>query len=151
MNSVLVIDAGYQRLHTVSVQHAIRMVVRGVAEILETVEGRTIGTFAYPTVVRLHRVVSTAFRYKRPPAWSKRGVLQRDRFTCQYCGRTATTVDHVVPRSAGGRNDWLNTVAACRTCNHRKANRSPAQARMALRTPPRVPSWDQLVEGPAGW
>jgi 5-methylcytosine-specific restriction endonuclease McrA len=54
-------------------------------------------------------------------------------------------VDHVLPRSRGGRNTWLNTVAACGGCNQRKGDRTPAEARMPLRFTPRVPSWAALV------
>jgi 5-methylcytosine-specific restriction endonuclease McrA len=56
----------------------------------------------------------------------------------------AHTVDHLVPQSRGGRNSWLNTVAACTRCNHRKANRTPAEAGMTLRLEPRVPSWKDV-------
>jgi 5-methylcytosine-specific restriction endonuclease McrA len=85
--------------------------------------------------------VVTRWRFSRGPAWSRAGVLQRDGRTCAYCGRTATTIDHVLPRSRGGANSWLNTVAACGSCNHRKGDRTPAEARMPLRLKPTAPTW----------
>ena len=90
--------------------------------------GRTFGPFPWPRVLRLVRYVKTAFQYARSPAWSKRGVLRRDGHRCGYCHGRAETVDHLLPQSRGGRNSWLNTVAACMRCNHLKANRTPGEA-----------------------
>ena len=67
-------------------------------------------------------------------------MLVRDQHRCAYCGRRATTVDHVVPRSRGGADSWLNTVASCTEDNHRKADRTPEQAGMPLLHQPFVPS-----------
>lgn len=67
-------------------------------------------------------------------------MLVRDRHRCAYCGRRATTVDHVVPRAQGGRDSWLNTVASCAEDNHRKADRTPEQAGMPLLREPFEPT-----------
>jgi 5-methylcytosine-specific restriction endonuclease McrA len=144
MSGVVVLNTDNTALHTVSVQHAVRMLVREVAIVEEAHEDRRIGPYPWPLVLRLVRYVKTAFRYARTPAWSKRGVLRRDRHTCGYCGETAQTVDHLLPQSRGGRNTWLNTVAACTRCNHRKANRTPPEAGMTLRVKPVVPRWKDL-------
>ncbi|MEV6898538.1 HNH endonuclease [Amycolatopsis sp. NPDC051372] len=145
---VLVLNAGYEPLHTVSVPHAIRMLVRHVAVVHES-DGADLGIFPRPKVVRLLRYVVMKWRYTGPPRWSRRGVLQRDGYTCAYCGRHATTVDHIIPTSRGGeRTSWLNTVAACggtaRSCNARKADRTLAETGLTLRITPHVPTWDQL-------
>ena len=71
-------------------------------------------------------------------------TAQRERRPAQP-GGDATTVDHVVPRARGGRNTWLNTVAACGGCNQRKGDRTPAEARMPLRTTPQAPTWAALA------
>jgi 5-methylcytosine-specific restriction endonuclease McrA len=71
--------------------------------------------------------------------------MARDRHRCGYCGGQATTIDHVLPRSRGGRNTWLNTVAACGGCNQRKGDRTPAEARMSLRVTPYAPTWATLA------
>ena len=146
---VLVLNASMEPLHTVSVQHAVRMLVRKVAEIHEAEVGTTFGHYPLPRVVRLVRYVVMKWRYSRPPRWSRRGVLQRDGHRCAYCGRPADTVDHVVPLSRGGaRTSWLNTVACCggsaRSCNARKGNRLPVEAGMQLLVTPHVPSWAEL-------
>jgi HNH endonuclease len=141
MTGVIVLNTDNTALHTVSVQHAIRMLIREVAIVEEAHEDRTFGPFPWPRVLRLVRYVKTAFQYARSPAWSKRGVLRRDAHRCAYCDGRAETVDHLLPQSRGGRNSWLNTVAACMRCNHLKANRTPGEAGMLLAKPPRIPSW----------
>ena len=69
--------------------------------------------------------VFTRWRYTAGPAWSRPGVLARDGHRCGYCGGPASTVDHILPRSRGGRNTWTNTIAACDGCNQRKDGRTP--------------------------
>ena len=143
MNYVLVLNAGYEPLHHVSVKHAIRMLVRGVAVIEESYEGSRIGPYPVPKVLRLVKYVMLKFR-ARTPKWSKERLLERDMHVCAYCGSPARTVDHVVPKSKGGATSWLNTVAACRPCNNKKASRLLSDAHMNLRFAPFVPSWWQL-------
>jgi hypothetical protein len=78
------------------------------------------------------------------PVYGKGKVIKRDRCTCAYCGvafdARALTIDHIVPASRGGPLSWMNTVAACRACNSRKADRTPDEARMPLLFAPFVPS-----------
>ncbi|WP_203922774.1 HNH endonuclease [Rugosimonospora africana] len=145
MDAVLVVNADLGPLHRVSVKHAIRMLLRQVAEIHEAEPDRLIGIYPIPRVVRLVQYVVTKWRYTAGPAWSRSGVINRDDGRCAYCGGHATTVDHVMPRSRGGKNSWRNTVAACGGCNQRKGDRTPAEARMPLRFTPRVPTWAALV------
>jgi 5-methylcytosine-specific restriction endonuclease McrA len=146
---VLVLNASMEPLHTVSVPHAVRMLVRKVAEIHEAETNTTFGHYPLPKVVRLVRYVVMRWRYRHPPRWSRRGVLQRDGHRCAYCGRPADTIDHITPLSRGGaRTSWLNTVACCgggpRSCNARKGDRLPAEAGMRLRSTPHVPTWSEL-------
>ena len=145
MDAVLVINADLGPLHRVSLRHAVRMLCRRVAEVHEAEPDRLIGVWPVPRVVRLVRYVVTRWRYATGPAWSRSGVLARDGHRCAYCGGPATTIDHVLPRSRGGRNTWLNTVAACGGCNQRKGDRTPAEARMPLRVTPTVPTWAALA------
>lgn len=142
---VLVVNADLGPLHRVSLRHAVRMLVRRVAEVHEAHPDRLIGVYPVPTVVRLVRYVVTKWRYTAGPAWSRTGVLARDGYRCAYCGGHATTVDHILPRSRGGRNTWLNTVAACDGCNQRKGDRTPAEAGMRSRIEPATPSWASLA------
>ena len=142
--AILVLNADLGPLHRVTLRHAIRMLWRQVAVVHEAEPDRNIGVFPVPKVVRLVSYVVTRWRYTAGPAWSRSGVLSRDRRRCAYCRRPATTVDHILPTSRGGRSTWLNTVAACDGCNQRKDNRTPAEAGMALRVEPTAPTWASL-------
>ena len=145
--SVIVLNASYEPLHTVSIQHAIRMLVREVAVVEEAHGERTIGPFPVPRVLRLVRYVVTHWRYAAGRMkYSKHGVLRRDKFRCAYCGlENADTMDHVQPRSRGGRTEWLNAVAAHAACNERKGNRTPSEADMPLLWQPWVPTRAERV------
>ncbi|MGH3738549.1 MAG: HNH endonuclease [Micromonosporaceae bacterium] len=145
MNAVLVLNADLGPLHRVSLRHAVRMLWRQVAEVHEAHPDRQIGAYPVPRVVRLVRYVVVRWRRGRGPGWSRVGVLVRDRRRCAYCGGTANTIDHVLPRSRGGTDSWLNTVAACGGCNQRKGDRTPAEARMPLRITPAAPTWYALA------
>jgi 5-methylcytosine-specific restriction endonuclease McrA len=90
----------------------------------------------------------------RTVAFSRKNLYRRDAFTCQYCGDRPggeeLTIDHVIPRSRGGRTSWENCVLACVECNKRKANRPPEEAGMHLVRQPSAPQWSWDVElGPS--
>ena len=77
---------------------------------------------------------------------TKKNVLRRDGYACQYCGckvsKSSGTIDHVLPASRGGKGEWTNLVAACLRCNNRKADRTPSEAGMKLKTTPKPPEID---------
>jgi 5-methylcytosine-specific restriction endonuclease McrA len=127
-------------LCVVNVRRAVVLALKGKAEVLhhnghvfrsETLE------LAAPSVVRLNYFVRVPYRARA--SLSRRAVLVRDNFECQYCGRPAENVDHVVPKSRGGGHTWDNVVAACRPCNSRKENRTPSEIGLRLRHPPQPP------------
>ncbi|GEB53719.1 MULTISPECIES: HNH endonuclease [Streptomyces] len=142
MRDTLVLNASFEPLSTVSLRRAVVLVMREKAVVEQSHPGLRVRAaqleLPVPQVIRLCRYVRVPFRQRAP--WSRRGVLVRDRHRCAYCGRRATTVDHIVPRSRGGRDTWLNTVAACSADNHRKADRTPAQAGMSLLVQPFEPT-----------
>ncbi|MGW7521763.1 HNH endonuclease [Streptomyces sp. NPDC054796] len=142
MRETLVLNASFEPLSTVSLRRAVVLVMQDKAVVEQSHPGLRVRAASIelpvPQVIRLCRYVRVPFRQRAP--WSRRGVLVRDRHRCAYCGRRATTVDHIVPRSRGGGDTWLNTVAACATDNHRKADRTPAQAGMGLLTKPFEPT-----------
>jgi 5-methylcytosine-specific restriction endonuclease McrA len=133
-SAVLVLNQNYEPLNVCNARRAFVLVDRGKAEVLEHNDGflRT------PTVAyRLPSVIRLVYMIKRPRPQmrlSRREVFSRDRYTCQYCGRRTRdlTLDHVIPRHKGGRHVWENVVSACKVCNHRKAGRTPKEARMRL-------------------
>jgi len=142
MRSSLVLNAGYEPLSAVSAQRAVVLVLQDKALVEHAhpvfrVRAASV-ELPLPRVIRLRRYVRVPFRQRAP--WSRRGVLVRDSHRCAYCGRRGTTVDHVQPRSRGGGDTWLNTVTACSSCNHRKADRTPEQAGMALLFTPFEPT-----------
>jgi 5-methylcytosine-specific restriction endonuclease McrA len=92
---------------------------------------------AAPSVVKLRYFVKVPYRTRS--SLSRRAVFVRDNFECQYCGRPAENVDHVIPKSRGGGHQWDNVVAACRPCNSRKENRTPADVGLKLRHAPQPP------------
>jgi hypothetical protein len=99
-------------------------------------------TIKIPPVILL--LVNTSHP-RRDRAFSRNAVLLRDEFTCQYCARvtpsTELTLDHILPKSQGGKTSWLNVVASCKECNHFKANHTPEEAGMRLLKEPHKPSW----------
>jgi 5-methylcytosine-specific restriction endonuclease McrA len=81
---------------------------------------------------------------------NRKAIFLRDDHSCQYCTRPAENVDHVIPRSQGGEHVWENVVASCRRCNTKKGGRTPSEAGLKLRHPPRAPrrnSWVLVQSG----
>ncbi|OON74064.1 HNH endonuclease [Streptomyces tsukubensis] len=142
MRDTLVLNASFEPLSTVTLNRAVVLVLQDKAVVEQAHPGLRVRAASMelplPRVIRLSRYVRVPFRRRAP--WSRRGVLVRDRHKCAYCGRRATTVDHVIPRSRGGGDTWLNTVACCAEDNHRKADRTPEQAGMPLLRMPFEPS-----------
>ena len=104
------------------------------------------GVFQLPTAMIL--VTYVRIPYKRI-AITKENVLRRDGFECQYCGKKMSgaegTIDHVHPTSRGGQHAWANVVAACKSCNNSKDNKTPDEAGMKLRCRPFVPTHDLMI------
>lgn len=142
MRDTLVLNASFEPLSTVTLNRAVVLVLSDKAVVEQAHPGLRVRAAAVeipvPRVIRLCRYVRVPFRRRAP--WSRRGVLVRDQHRCAYCGKRATTVDHVVPRAQGGTDSWLNTVASCAMDNHRKADRTPEEAGMPLLRQPFEPT-----------
>ena len=137
---VLVLNASYEPINICAVRRALVLILKGVASAEEHDVGlihshrRSIRT---PSVIRL-------LEYRRIPhqtrALSRKNILMRDRYTCQYCQRvlpsSELTLDHVIPRSRSGETVWENLVACCHGCNNRKGNRTPEEAGLRLAKQP---------------
>ena len=146
MGDVLVLNATYEPLNVVSVKRAIVLLLKEKAELVEAAEAMLRSesfSLPVPLVIRLVYFVKIPRRISLPV--TRRGVLSRDHYTCQYCGATPSrknlTVDHVIPRSRGGKTTWENVVTACDKCNGRKGNRTPAEAGLKLLTQPERPRY----------
>lgn len=134
------LNATFEPLCVVSVRRAVVLVLKDKAEIVERdgAEFRSErAAVPAPSVIRLVHFVRIPFRSRVP--LSRRAVFARDGDRCQYCGRAAENLDHVLPRSRGGTHSWENVVASCRPCNALKEDRLPQEAGLRLRQAPAVP------------
>src|SRR5690242_9226857 len=140
---VLVLNASYEPINVCNVRRATVLVLKERAEILERGEGALHSerlTFDRPCVIRLVRYVRVPRDVHRRKI-TRKAVLARDAWTCQYCGSQSggLTVDHVIPRSRGGESVWENIVASCAPCNRKKGNRLPREVAMHPRKRPSPP------------
>jgi 5-methylcytosine-specific restriction endonuclease McrA len=165
--SALVLNRSWMPIHVTTARRALCMLVRDVARV---VAPDTLAIYGFEEWVRLLEpptrlfVRSPSLRipvpevivlrgYDRVPCheapFTRRNLFLRDDFTCQYCGRQTSSdrlsVDHVMPRSRGGRTTWENCVLACVTCNARKADRSLKETGLRLLRPPCRPRWTPYV------
>lgn len=148
--TVLVLNQNYEPLNITSVRRAIVLLCMGKAEVVKDDTGyvHTIDeSYRIPTVVRLSYFV------RRPVPelkLSRKSVLARDDYTCQYCGGRGPTLtlDHVIPRDRGGATEWENLVCCCLRCNNKKGNRTPHEARMHLCRQPRKPRYVPYISFP---
>ena len=166
----LVLNRSWAAIATTTARHAIGLVYTGAARAIrpESYETHAFDSWADLAVPPGEPVIRTVSfeirvpevivltRYSGMPAqratFSRRNLYKRDTNTCQYCGgRPGTSelsIDHVVPRSRGGRSSWENCVLACVLCNSRKANRLPPEAGMHLIRRPVAPRWTPIMEVP---
>lgn len=151
-DAVAVLNASFEPMGIITLHRAMVFLARERATVVEAVPGEPVlaaggDLFERPRVIAFREMVRAPSVY-RPMPWSRRGLLERDRHRCAYCEGRGNTVDHVLPRSRGGGNTWMNTVAACGPCNARKADRTPEEACMAMQFSPReVTLRDTLVVG----
>ena len=137
----LVLNAGYEPLAVVSFKRALVLVLNGKATVVAADMDHPVfgssGAWDRPSVILLTRYVRLPGSRHIPV--TRRGVLRRDEFRCAYCGRSASTIDHVIPRSRGGADTWENLVACCLACNNAKSDRTPTEMGWTLRVNPRAP------------
>jgi 5-methylcytosine-specific restriction endonuclease McrA len=141
---VLVLNASYEPINVCTVRRATVLLLKERAELLERSDEMLHSErldLERPVVIRLRTYVRIPHDVHRRKI-TRKAVLARDAWTCQYCGskRSGLTVDHVIPRSRGGLSVWDNIVAACAPCNRRKGNRLPAEIQMHPASPPKPPS-----------
>jgi 5-methylcytosine-specific restriction endonuclease McrA len=140
---VLVLNATYEPINVCTVRRATVLVLKSKAEVLERGKGVLRSerlALERPVVIRLITYVKVPRDAHRRKI-TRKAVLARDSWTCQYCGqhKPGLTVDHVIPRSRGGESVWENIVAACASCNRRKGNRLPREASMHPKRRPKPP------------
>jgi len=169
-NGVLVLNRNWMAIHVCSLQRALGLLVQDLAQVvteeyetynfdswrelsvhMEEEGNRFVHSpsfrLAVPEVILLNRF------HKAPPKtvkFNRRNIYLRDQMTCQYCGvkppREKLTIDHVLPRSKGGKSEWENVVLACQDCNARKGNRLlGSQTSMKLVRQPSKPHWLSII------
>lgn len=141
---ILVLNFSYEPLQFCNGRRGVIMVMTGRAEQVEC-DGFMVRSpnlsFPLPTVIRVLKMVKRNSR--KSISFSKKNILKRDDFTCQYCGETSPplTIDHIVPKSRGGQTTWKNVVVACKPCNLLKGCRTAVEAGMILIKKPFKPDF----------
>lgn len=141
MRKVLLLNSSYEPLHICSWKRAVILLIKGKAVALEVEHQKKAlshhavpGIHLQPLVIRLLYYVKMP--HKEIPL-TRRNVMHRDHYTCQYCSRKSElTIDHIIPRSKGGRDTWDNVVVACLRCNIAKGNKTLKEAGMELKRKP---------------
>jgi len=164
-SNVLVLNRSYLPIHVTTVRRAFTLIYQGTALAVnrdyETFDfeswrtrpvartdviGTPSGSICVPRVIVLRGYDRVPKRHVR---YSRVNIFARDKFTCQYCGvsphRSQLNLDHVIPRSLGGRTTWENVVCSCVECNRRKGGRTPTQARLRLIRHPSKPRWTPMM------
>ena len=159
----LVLNKSWMAIATTTVRQALGLVFTGSAKVIrpDTYEAHSFETWADLAVLPEEPCVKTVtLRIKIPEiivltryggvptqsvTFTRRNLYRRDRNTCQYCGsrpgNSELSIDHIVPRSRGGKSTWENCVLACVDCNHKKANRLPTEVGLRLHGKPSAPRW----------
>lgn len=149
MLQCVLLNADYSFLNTVDWKKAVRLMVKKKVEVIQfsdrCIQGIEGVTIKLPAVMRLSRLIRTIYRSHVP--FSKKNTLMRDGFCCAYCGlkKKQLTIDHIIPRSRGGKTSYENCVASCRNCNTLKGCRTPGEAGMSLRVKPYQPTIFEFI------
>lgn len=141
MSGVLVLNYDYTPLNITSTRRGFILVDKGKAEIVKSDENPIIAgynTYVRPLIIRLLNYIKFNTRNIRV---NRTRIYKRDNHECVYCGsKKQLTLDHVIPKSRGGRNEWTNLVTCCFKCNLKKGNKTPEEAKMTMKEKPYVPS-----------
>ena len=133
----LLLAHDYTALRIIDFKHAFKLIYTDKAEIVTEFKNKAIRTvsksFKLPAVIRL----LNKFRLKFNVKLSRRNIFLRDNFKCRYCGHKGSgstlTLDHVLPRSKGGKFSWNNIVTSCLDCNSFKGNKTLSESRMSIK------------------
>lgn len=150
--SVLLLNQDYSPLTICSMERAFILVFLKKAELLTEVEDAALHTVTHaypmPAVIRLFRYIHLPYR---GVVLTRQNVFKRDHFSCQYCGTNKNlTLDHVIPRSKGGKTSWGNLVTACKHCNTTKGDRSPEDVGLILQSKPHKPTYMMFLRDYSG-
>ncbi len=149
---VLVLNADYSALTICSIYKAFLLIYTHKAELVSQGDGplRSVSkAYPMPSIIRLNKYINMPFR--GGVVLNRHNIFKRDGHSCQYCGNTRNlTLDHVWPRSRGGKTSWENLVTACKGCNNRKGDLTPDEANMPLNMRPYKPSFVMFLRDLSG-
>ena len=136
-----------------TVQRAFLLIYLNKAEMLNSATNRFLRTvsmsFPMPSVIRIHNYITIPYR---GVVMTRHNIFKRDKHECQYCGtRDDLTLDHIIPRSKGGRSTWNNLVTACKRCNTQKGNFTLQVAGLELKNQPFKPSYVMFIKESSGF
>jgi 5-methylcytosine-specific restriction endonuclease McrA len=149
MTHCVLLNADYTFLNVVHWKRAVCLLAKGKVEVVKasakTIRSSGGAVLRIPAVLRLIKLIRTI--YRTGVAFCKKNVFIRDGFKCAYCGtqKLRLTIDHIIPRSRGGRSNFDNCVAACKPCNIRKGDRTPSEAGMFLKIKPVQPTVSEFL------
>jgi 5-methylcytosine-specific restriction endonuclease McrA len=149
MTHCVLLNADYTFLNLVNWKRAICLMAKGKVEVVKdsqrTIRNASGKVLKVPAVMRLIKLIRTI--YRTSVTFTKRNILIRDRFKCAYCGarREKLSIDHIIPKSRGGKMTFENCVAACKPCNLKKGGRTPNEARMYLKIRPYQPTISEFL------
>jgi 5-methylcytosine-specific restriction endonuclease McrA len=144
---VLKLNQAYQPIEIINWKRAIKLILLGKAEVIKKYDCViSYGRLNVPSVIRL---IKSFHRPKIKVKFNKHNVFARDSWQCQYCNQVFSpselTIDHVLPRSRGGKSHFANVVTCCKECNSTKGGRTPQEANMLLHKNPTIPEWIPIL------
>lgn len=172
---VLVLNKHYMAVRVIGVRRAFSLLFKDVAEVISCEEGnysnydfeswqqiselkRNFNSEAHDWIstvnfdIAVPRIIRLLFYDRlprRPVKFNRRNIYARDCNMCQYCGKrhpsSELSLDHIIPRSMGGKSTWDNIVCACTRCNVKKGGRTPKQANMSLVKKPAKPRRNPVI------
>ncbi len=149
MSHCILLNADYSFLNLVNWKRALCLLAKGKVEVVKDSRATVLSSggriYRVPAVLRLIKLIRTI--YRAGVAFSKRNIFVRDGFRCAYCGdhRDRLSIDHIVPKSRGGKTTFENCVSACKTCNLKKGGRTPSEAGMFLRSKAYQPTISEFL------
>ncbi len=141
--SVLVLNADYTPLSVCTTERAFLLMYLQKADIITAAEDKMLRTvqtsYPFPSVIKIKQYIHVPYK---SVVLTRQNVFRRDNYCCQYCGATKDlTLDHLIPKSKGGRSSWVNLVTACKRCNSLKGDFTPEEAGLQLKRKPIRPSY----------
>ncbi|MEO9485002.1 MAG: HNH endonuclease [Ekhidna sp.] len=143
MNTVLVLNQDYTPLTVCTAQRAFTLMFLKKAELISEIKGKKLRSisqsFPFPSIIKIQYYIAIPYK---GVVMSRHNIFKRDGGKCQYCGTSKElTIDHIIPRSKGGKSTWTNLVTACQRCNSRKSDYSLDKVGMRLFKAPIKPSY----------